>query len=57
VDVQVMNVQGQVVMLDQFSQAVNGRAYQLDLTEQAKGVYFVKLNTENRSSIHKVTLR
>ena len=57
VDVQVMNVQGQVVMLDQFNQTVNGRAYQLDLTDQAKGVYFVKLNTENKSSIHKVTLR
>ena len=57
VDVQVMNVQGQVIMLDQFNQAVNGKAYQLDLTNEAKGVYFIKLNSDNKSSIHKVTLR
>ncbi len=57
VKVEVVNVQGQQVLQQQFNQAVNGRAYQLDLTGQAKGVYFVKLTTETKSSIHKVTLR
>jgi hypothetical protein len=46
-----MNIRGQQV----YSNQINGSSM-LDLSDQAKGVYFIRLSTANSTSIEKIVI-
>ncbi len=57
VAVEVLNVQGQVITQKTIGNAVSGTQYQVDLTGQSAGVYFIRLNAAGRTAVNKVTLK
>ncbi|MFT6845486.1 MAG: PKD repeat protein [Flavobacteriales bacterium] len=54
IDLQVLNLQGQV--LEMLSIEKQANQWQVDLSQQADGVYFVKITSNNHSALRRITL-
>jgi hypothetical protein len=53
----VINTLGQVVATSNFSDVQASFSKQLDLSSLAKGVYFIKLNSDNQTLYNKVVIQ
>ena len=56
-DVHIMNVQGQVVYTEELSKENSGILNKVDLSAYPKGVYFIKVTTNDVTKTEKIILQ
>ena len=57
INMKVMNLQGQSILSETISDTKNGFVKQLDLSAQAKGIYFVEFRTDKFTEVRKVLIK
>ncbi|MCD4772071.1 MAG: PKD domain-containing protein, partial [Bacteroidales bacterium] len=53
----IMNPQGQVILLENITDIKNGFDKQIDLSDQAKGIYFVEIRSDKISEVRKILIK
>ena len=55
VSIKVMNVLGKIVSIKNLVNVTTG-VYKIDMTDEAKGIYFVEIATDKEKAVKKITM-
>ena len=57
INMKIRNTHGQIIFSESFSATKNSFVKQLDLSNQAKGIYFVEISTDKSTEVRKVLIK